>query len=137
MGKSREEWMNTWARDTTGRNVYRHMNSIKTNDSIKLLDRKDQTAIFRLRTGHLPLNSHLNRINPMHPPMCLLCDYAYETVEHLLFHCPRLQDIRKQLLPPLPDTDNTLYSSPHQLKNTANYYFMALGRRANAQRLLD
>ena len=133
----KEKWMDMWAEGTTGRVVYNHMNSVKPDDSINQLNRKGQTSIFRLRTGHLPLNFHLNTIKPTHPPMCLLCDHAYETVEHLLFRCPALQDIRRQLLPPFPSIDNTLYSSPQQLNNTTKYYYMALGRRAHAQRLLD
>ena len=129
--------MNKWSKGTTGRTVYNHMNMVKPKDSIHALERRYQTAIFRLRTEHIPLNFHLNRMNPEHPPMCLLCDYAYETVHHLLFQCPGLQDLRQKFLPPFPDTDNTLYSSPQQLTQTATFYYMALGRRAKTQRPLD
>ena len=84
----KEEWMNQWASGTTARQVYAHMNCVKPKDNLNLLRRRDQTSIFRLRSGHLPLNNHLNRIHPEIPPNCLLCDYAYETVEHILFKCP-------------------------------------------------
>ena len=133
----REEWMNQWATGQTGRAVYRHMDRTKPNDSIRSLSRKDQVAIFRLRTQHLPLNQHLNRINPEHPPMCPLCNAQFETTSHLLLHCPNLQDLRHQFLPPSPDINNTLYSTSDQLKRTSSYYFMALGRRATAHGLLD
>ena len=133
----KEEWMNAWARGSTGRKVYSHMNKTNPKDRIKSLKRKDQTSIFRLRTGHAPLNYHLNRINPERPPICLLCDHPYETVEHLLFQCPRLQDLRQQFLPRNPDMDNTLYSDREQLLKTSTFYNMALGRRARTQGPLD
>ena len=123
----REDWMNMWATGTTGRAVYRHMNSVKQNDSIRALPRKEQTAIFRLRTQHVPLNQHLNRINPEHPPMCPLCNAQFESTQHFLLLCPNLQDLREQLLPKSPDINNTLYSDTGQLKNTCTYYFMAMG----------
>ena len=129
--------MNQWTRGPTGRPVYEHMNKVNHSDNIKALNRREQTTIFRLRTQHVPLNFHLNRINPEKPPMCLLCDHPYETVQHLLFECPKLQDPRQQLLPPNPTIDNTLYCSRDQLIKTSSYYNMALSRRAHAQRLLD
>ena len=131
------EWMNQWATGQTGREVYKYMNKINPKDNLKVLPRKDQVAIFRLRTQHAPLNCHLNRINPQRPPMCPLCNAHFETTEHLLFRCPGLQDLRQELLPPSPDINNTLYSTADQLRKTSNYYHMALGRRASSQGPLD
>ena len=133
----KEEWMNGWAKNTTGRAVYNHMKMLNLRDNIKNPSRTDQVSVFRLRTQHLPLNYHLNRIIPEHPPLCLLCDHPYETVPHLLFQCPKLQDLRQQFLPSSPDTDITLYCSMQQLQQTCTYYYMALSRRATAQRLLE
>ena len=133
----KEEWMNMWATGQTGRAVYRQMNKTRPNDSIRSLSRKDQVTIFRLRTQHLPLNQHLNRINPEHPPMCPLCNAQFETTQHLLLYCPNLQDLRLQLLPPSPDINNTIYSTTEQLKKTSTFYFMAMSRRATAHRRLD
>ena len=106
-------------------------------DPMYSLNRKDQTAIFRPRTQHTPLHQHLNRINPKQTVTCPLCKHPQETTEHLLFDCTVLQDIRQRFLPPSPDISNTLYSSTRQLQMTASYYYMALGRRACDQRLLD
>ncbi|GFO18345.1 Gag-Pol polyprotein [Plakobranchus ocellatus] len=133
----REDWMNMWAMGKSGRAMYRHMNSTKPKDDIRSIPRKDQATIFRLRTEHAPLNQHLNRTNPEHPPMCPLCNHQFEAVPHLLLHCPNLQDLRKQLLPTAPDINKTLYSNREQLMKTSTYYFMAMGRRAAAQRPLD
>lgn len=133
----REEWMNEWARGNTGRTVYSHMSTTKPKDNLKLLNRNDQTTIFRLRTQHVPLNQYLNRINPEHLPLCPLCDHYQESVEHFLLLCPNLKDLRKQLLPPIPSLENTLYSEANQLLNTSKYFNMAMSRRMRVQRLLD
>ncbi|GFS18047.1 ribonuclease H [Elysia marginata] len=136
----RKNWMNMWTMGQTGRVVYKYINSLKTNDHIRTISRKEQVTIFRLRTQHAPLNYRLNRINPQHPPMCPLCNDQFETTDHLLLHCPNLDDLRQDLLPPAPDITNItniLYSTTEQLKNTSKFYHMAMGRRANAHRLLD
>ena len=114
-----------WAAGQTGRAVCKEMNRTKSKDNIRCLQRKDQVIIFRLRTQHVPLNYHLNRINPQHPPMCLLCDHVYETAEHLLLKCDKLQDLRQQFLPPSPIIDNTLYCDKQQLERTSKFYHMA------------
>ena len=129
----KEEWMNMWATGQKGRAVYQQMNKVNKKDALHSLTRKEQTAIFRLRTQHVPLNFHLNRINPQHIPTCPLCPTPLETTEHFLFDCPGLHDLRQQFLPPSPSISNCLYCNKEQLSKTSTYYFMALSRRANAQ----
>merc|ERR1712112_65119 len=87
------------------------MEKVQPQDDLKLLKRKDQTTIFRLRTQHIPLNYHLNRFNPEKPPHCVLCDDPYETVEYVLLECRKLEDLRKLYLPTPPSIENTLYCS--------------------------
>ena len=132
-----EEWLNRWAMGKTGREIYKHMATPNPKDNINLLERRDQSTIFRLRTKHIQLNNHLNRIQPQHSPECQLCSHPYETVEHHLFECPALDSARKLLLPPRPDKWNTLYGTKQQLTNTCKYHYMALSQRAEAHRLLD
>ncbi|GFR61986.1 LOW QUALITY PROTEIN: hypothetical protein ElyMa_001859900 [Elysia marginata] len=112
------------------------MNSLKPNENIRYLSRKEKATISRLRPQHAPLKYHLNRINPQYPLMCPLCNDQFETTNHLLLHCPKLDNLRQDLLPPTPIT-NILYSTTDQLKNTLKFYHMAMGGRANAHRLLD
>ena len=131
------DWMNSWAQGTTARTFYQNNPVPNKRDKANSLPRKYQTTIFRLRTGHIALNAHLNRIIPNIPPNCDLCGHHQETIDHHLFKCPGLDDLRSSLLPPKPDNKNCLYSSAEQLKNTCEYHFMALARRAKAQRLLD
>ena len=104
----KKEWMKNWSEGNTARTVHTHMKTTVVKDDMKKLKRKDQTAIFRLRTQHIPLNQHLNRINPERPPLCPLCDHPYETVEHVLFHCRKLDDLRVSYLPAFPNLENTL-----------------------------
>ena len=84
---SQEVWYNSWTEEEKGRNLYRYLPKPNPKDPINRLERKEQCAIFRLRTGHIMLNGHRNRIDPLVPPMCRHCGYAYETVEHHLLHC--------------------------------------------------
>ena len=129
----KEEWMNRWAMGKTGRAVFQQMPRPNPKDAINILGRQDQVMIFRLRTQHIVLNAHLNRIQPEIAPLCTLCDHPYETVKHFLFECQPLQDLRSYYLPPNPDFGNTLYSNTVQLKQTCRYCTMAFRRRALAQ----
>ena len=130
---TKEEWLNSWALGTTGRCVFPHMPKPDDNDAINSLQRQDQVTIFRLRTGHIHLNSHLNRIKPDKAATCPLCNHQKETVAHHLFDCTALQDIRNVYLPRTPNVSNTLYSNSEQLKKTCKFFTIASGRRASAQ----
>ena len=105
----------------------------QAKDPINYLKRKEQVVIFRLRTNHIQLNAHLSRITSNHQPTCNLCGYKDETVQHFLFDCPPLQDLRKEFLPLNPDRENTLYQSKQQLIQTYKYYQNANQRRMQVQ----
>ena len=128
----KEEWLNDWSTNKTGRSLYNHMTCPKRKDPIQKLKRREQSTIFRLRTGHVQLNGHLSRIKKNHPPHCPLCGYKNETVEHHLIYCTGLKDLRETYLPIRPSISNTLYSEPTQLSNTCSYFYLASGRRAGA-----
>ena len=117
----REVWFNRWATGSTGRVMYSEMNKPRPHDKINLLSRPDQCIIFQFRTGHCKLNSHLNRFNPEHPPLCRNCNHPHETVQHVLFDCQKLEDYRKQLLPQQPTIGNVLYGPLTQLRNTCKF----------------
>ena len=59
------------------------LSSLKTS----LRSRKLTTAILRLRIGHCSLRAHLYRLRLSDSPYCN-CG-AEETIEHVLFYCPR------------------------------------------------
>ena len=122
---SQEVWYNAWTTDEKGRTLYKYQNKPNPRDAICNLDRRDQCNIFRLRTGHVMLNGHRNRIDPLFPPMCRHCGYPYETVEHHLLYCEELIDLRESLLPPNPTLENCLFSDTNQLKKTSQYHMVA------------
>ena len=124
---SKEEWYRRWTTGSTGRCVFSEMTKPNSKDSINKLNRANQSLIFQLRTGHSRrLNSYLNRINPMHPPNCRHCNAPYETTQHVLLECTGSRALQKELLPPLPTIQNTLYCSQSQLENTCKFIRLAL-----------
>ena len=131
-----ENWLNSWASGTTGRNVYRYMNGPRPNDAVNGLARREQAVIFQLRTGHVPLNNYLHRMRPQQPPACPLCNEPEETVNHHLFECRGLVDLRERFLPKPHNIENVLYGNTHCLRQTFTFYDKASGRRAGAQRPL-
>ena len=122
---TQEVWYNNWMEDDKGRQLYQHLPKPNPKDPINNLDRKDQCNIFRLRTGHIMLNGHRNRIDPLVPPMCRHCGNHTETVEHHLFHCVNLRNLRKNLLPSNPTLENCLYGNGNQLKKTSKFHIIA------------
>ena len=118
---SKEEWLNAWTIGKTGRRMYGHMTKPLLKDPINELGRGDQSLVFQLRTQHAPLNHHLNRIGVLQTAACPLCDYPSETIDHLLFFCRKLTDLRGCFLPKLPHTSNCLFYSTYQLKKTCTF----------------
>ena len=127
-----EEWMNSWASQTKGRHMYSHMTKPNRRDPINKLQREDQSIIFRLRTRHIPLNNHLKRINIKTSAACPLCDHPDETVEHHLFDCIKLRELRERFLPANPNIHKCLYGSSEQMRKTCSFFKLASGERAKA-----
>ena len=117
-------------------NIFQHMTTPKQNDNLNTLERRKQVTLFRLRTQHIPLNFHLNRIQPEREPLCSLCPHPYETVPHILFDCPALNNLlsRPTFLPTTPNIRNTLYRETEQQEKTYRFFVMATGRRAQAHK---
>ena len=132
----KEEWLNDWTRNKTGRALYTHMSAPKPKDPVNKLRRAEQCTIFRLRVGHVGLNNHLSRIKKNFPSACPLCKFPNETVEHHLLHCPHLKNLRQQFLPAQPSISNCLFGCLEQLRKTCSFFYHASGPRAAAQRLL-
>ena len=123
---TKEEWMNRWATGKTGRPVYREISQRNRNDNINKLSRANQSTIFQWRTTHARVNFHHNRLHPEHAPHCRNCEAPYETVRHVLLECPRLQQLRRDHLPPQPTIQNTLYGTCSQLNKTCSFIKLAL-----------
>ena len=77
---------------------------LKTNgydpkkDQINTLDRRTQTTIFRLRTGHYGLRKHL-KILGLADSAHYECGSEEQTREHILQTCPHLETVHQQFWP--------------------------------------
>ena len=105
-----------------------------STDPINRLARHEQTTIFRLRTGHCGLQSHLKRNGIMDSALCD-CKEAEETVHHILQDCPIRWKQRQQLWPQDESTTNKLWRTAEDLRRTTQF-LATCGLRVKA-RLID
>ena len=95
-------------------------NNIEANDSINQLNRKDQVLIFRLRTGHCRLNSHMYKLKLSHTDECP-CETGIQTPEHLLQHCPTYNIQRQEIWQGEVSLQDKLYGTAANLQRTAEF----------------
>ena len=88
-------------------------------DPINHLQRSEQTAIFRLRTGHCGLRAHLRRIGVAASSSCD-CG-AEQTVHHVLQDCPLLVVWREQIWPQEVPTTTKLWGTAEDLRRTIQF----------------
>jgi ribonuclease HI len=62
------------------------------------LPRARVVLLYRLITGHIPLQNHLFRIQAVDSPTCQSCKEAPETVAHFLTRCPAVAGDRHEFL---------------------------------------
>ena len=84
------------------------------------LPRHQQTIIFRLRTGHCRLNSHLKRIGVKTSSQCP-CGEADQTPEHYLQSCSLHQQARQQMWPTCVSLKTKVWGSAEDLFLTSKY----------------
>ncbi len=96
-------------------------------DPIRVLERKHQTIIFRLRTGHCCLRAHLKRIGISNTSMCE-CGTSEETPDHILQACPRFSEERRETWPEAASVVTKLWGSAADLYRTVRF-IAALGLR--------
>lgn len=89
-------------------------------DPIHQLKRHQQIVLFRLRTGHCRLLSHLYRLKIAHTDECP-CGTGLQTPEHILLHCPTHATLRHQTWPEGTTIDVQLWGDRHDLEKTAGY----------------
>ena len=89
-------------------------------DPMLKLPRKQQVVIFRLRTGHCRLRSHLHRLGLSHTPNCP-CDTGPHTPEHILQSCPQYQDLRTQQWPHGATIAEKLWGTKQDLTKTTDF----------------
>ena len=64
----RERWLRRWAASSKSWVFYDYKQAPSGRDPWHKLNRQDQSTIFRWRTGHAEINSHLNRIKKKWTP---------------------------------------------------------------------
>ena len=89
-------------------------------DSIHQLDRAAQDTIFRLRTGHCQLLSHLHRLKISHSDECP-CGMGPQTPNHILQSCPTFDDLRRQTWPSPLEAHRKLWGPVETLRQTADF----------------
>ena len=98
----------------------RHCLDIGTEDSIHQLDRAAKVTIFRLRTGHCQLLSHLHRLKISHSDECA-CGKGPQTPNHILQSCPTFDALRYQTWPSLVEAHRKLWGLVETLRQTADF----------------
>ncbi|BFY98463.1 hypothetical protein BsWGS_01503 [Bradybaena similaris] len=96
-------------------------------DPIQLLSRHAQTTIFRLRTGHCRLRSHLYRLGITHTDECN-CGEGVQTPEHLLQDCSTHTELRRTTWPQEQDLESKLWGSLEDLDRTVGF-ILATGEK--------
>ena len=89
-------------------------------DSIHRLDKAAQVTIFRLRTGHCQLLSHLRKLKISHSDECS-CGTGPQTPNHILQFCPTFIDLRCQTWPSLVEAHRKLWGPVEALQQTADF----------------
>ena len=86
-----------------------------------LLDRRSPTILFRLRTGHNRLSSHMHRKFNIGESGTCPCGEAPETTEHVLQACVKHKDARAAVWPAETTLKTKLYGSKQDLRNTIEF----------------
>ncbi|XP_041375286.1 uncharacterized protein LOC121388124 [Gigantopelta aegis] len=68
---------------------------VEKEDNLESMDRTQQVTIFRMRTGHCRLLSHLYRLRLAHTDECP-CGTDAQTPEHILQSCPSYSILRQE-----------------------------------------
>jgi ribonuclease HI len=104
-----QKWQQRWRNDDMGRytfSIYPQVSLLPWFSKLQFT-RPIITQISRLISNHTRVKSHLNRINIVSEALCA-CEKDYETIDHLLWHCPLHQSNRDNLAHQIEDLDNNI-----------------------------
>ena len=91
------------------------------SDPYYLLTRREQVAIFRLRTGHNRLKHHLHSTFRIGDSEQCSCGTGSQTTEHLLQSCPLHQALRDRTWPEPTPLARKLYGGLEDLRRTTTF----------------
>jgi hypothetical protein len=93
------EWQKRWNEDQMGRFTFSICPGTSLSPWFARITERDRAFIVttsRIISNHTRVRSHLNRIQILPDPVCV-CGGDYETVDHILWHCPRFNSDRQKL----------------------------------------
>ena len=90
-------------------------------DNLNKLNRPEQVILFRLRTGHNRLNSHMYSKFMVGESEMRPCNADIMTAEHLLQHCQLHDALRRDLWPKSIPLKIKLYSNLEEPRRTATF----------------
>ena len=94
--------------------------NIEKKDEINLLNRAEQVTLFRLRTGHCRLLSHMYRLKISHTDECP-CGTGIQTPEHILQDCPTFSTLRQETWSTEVGLQDKLFGPAAELRRTAEF----------------
>ena len=91
------------------------------DDPIHTLPRKQQTIVFRLRTGHNSLNQHMYRKFKVGKSELCTCGQAAQDTKHVLESCTLLEELRTKIWPKQTTLTQKLYGTACDLCRTTDF----------------
>ena len=88
-------WQIEWENSEKGRHYYNLQPSVLSSNIFTSFPRQVHVILFRLLSGHIPLNFHLHRFGLHETGLCNHCLFAEETIDHFLFQCDMFRDERE------------------------------------------
>ncbi|KAG5278648.1 hypothetical protein AALO_G00101240 [Alosa alosa] len=90
-----KQWQVIWQRENKGRHLYNIQR--KVGREVKVGgNRRDEVVMARMRIGHTLLNSTQFRTGRRASGKCTWCSCEDETIQHVLFECPKYHSERIQ-----------------------------------------
>jgi len=90
------------------------------HDTLRLLSRHEQTMIFRLRTGHCRLRSHMKKIG-IEKSALYPCGLEAQTTVRVLQPCPLHKRERESTWPTESSLENELHGTATDLRLTVRF----------------
>ena len=94
-------------------------------DGVYCLNRRGQTTIFRLRTGHNRLKYHIHKIFKVGETDLCSCGQAAETAQHVLQDCRLYSNVRLSIWRARVDMHTKLYGPLPELEKTVAFIAQA------------
>jgi len=98
--KATKEWWKKSPRYKKMRQINLSLLSNKFLEITSSINCRQASILTQLRTGHIPINAHLHKIQKSNMPYCpqYTCIQAMEDIHHLIFTCPKYTQERHQLI---------------------------------------